>query len=127
MPQQQLSPAQFALLRSLFIQGGDGTVPGTWIEDGTLPTKKIDLNIVTTAIDLTATEDHDIIKVDSSAGAVVITLPLLEGKIIQVKFESGGNNVSVDSSILIDGEASVALYLQESLTMVCDAVTWSII
>ena len=135
MPQQQMTPAQFALLRNIFYQGGTETIPGDWIVDGTISFEKLDealQNLVATDVrrttaDLLLNSTHDIILIDTTLNAVTVDLPLIANKIYEVKFLSGANQAFVDSAILIDGEASVELYVYESISVACDGVTWSIV
>jgi hypothetical protein len=135
MPLQQFSPAQAALLRNLFIQGGEGTIPGSWLVDGSVDILKLDqalqdlinVSVITTTADITLDSTHDIVLIDSTSAPVIVTLPLIENKVFEVKFAAGTNAASVASAAGIDGELSVTLFLYESLTMACDGSKWSII
>jgi hypothetical protein len=135
MPMQQLTPAQFALLRNIFYQGGTETIPGDWIVDGTISFEKLDealQNLVATdvrrtTVDITLDSSHDVILIDTTSNAVTVALPLIANKVYEVKFLAGANQAFVDSAALVDGEASVELYVYEGISVACDGVTWSIV
>jgi hypothetical protein len=86
----------------------------------------------TKTADYTATSSDDIILVDTSLAAVTITLPAVAsstGVELTIKCIDATNACTVDGNgaETIDEQATQALALYDSITVVCDGVEWWIV
>ena len=115
---------------------GSGNVGiSTTIPASTLDVKgSIGVKTVSKTADYTATASDYIILVDSSGGAVTITLPAasgVPGRAYEIKkTDSSGNGVIIDAnaSETIDGALTVTTTTQyQSFSIVCDGSNWLII
>lgn len=86
--------------------------------------RKIDLlyNPQTFTEDITLIADNDYVRIDATTGAVVVTLPdaleYLGKEFVVKKIDSSGNSVTLQSTELIEGQATYALSVQYQMVRV---------
>lgn len=103
------------------------------LPSGALPTGGALLPVTSKTANYTATDSDYFIKVDSTSGAVTITLPAASGRTGKVlvikKIDASANNVVVDgnASETIDGATTLTWNTQyASYSIFCDGTGWNI-